>query len=87
MPEMCNQLTQAAVPRSSLSSQGLYERVNEAVAHDVLCVTVEILNPQLRRLIGLKPGQERHYDLQVARNLDPVLLTPIYTIVQVSLPP
>ncbi len=45
---------------------------------------MEIVNPQLRRWIGLKPGQERHYDLQVALTHDPITLLHIYTIVQVS---
>ncbi len=49
----------------------------------MLCVTVEIVNPQLRRWIGLKPGQERHYDLQVALTHDPITLLHVYTIIQV----
>ena len=52
----------------------------------MFCVTVEIINPQLRRWIGLKPGQERHYDLQVALTHDPITLLHIYTIVQVRRP-
>ena len=70
----------------SLCVQGLYERIDAAVAKETLCVTVEIVNPQLRRWIGLKPGQERHYDLQVALTHDPMTLLHIYTIVQVRPP-
>jgi hypothetical protein len=47
---------------------------------------VEIVNPQLRRWIGLKPGQERHYDLQVALTHDPITLLHVYIIVQVGSP-
>jgi hypothetical protein len=66
--------------------QGLYERVEETITREVLCVTVEIVNSQLRRWIGLKPGQERHYDLQVALTHDPITLLHVYTIVQVRCP-
>ncbi len=48
------------------SAQGLFYRVNDTITKELLCVTVEIVNPLLRSWIGLRPGEECHYDLQVA---------------------
>ncbi len=52
-------------PALPSSPQGLFERIGETIEKEELCVTVEIVDPLLRKWVGLKPGQERFYDLRV----------------------